>query len=170
MDTNNNIPVQTGPLYACFTCGKPAEIGRSFADGARAFLSAGYSSSPLDEWGGHIWYLQKYCKCQPERVARLGDCIAPLTPSSANGAITPADIPQIRELLARIAGAVPEELRRNDPAASLVYRLLDGRIAPENAISELREVIANGCTQVAYSGQPMAAPPIFQRRKVTHGG
>lgn len=160
MDTNNNIPVQAGPLYKCFVCGGPALIGRSFADGARVFLSAGHGSSPLDEWGEHIWYLQKYCKCQPERVVRLGDCIAPL--ETGPDGLAPAAIPQIRELLAHIAGAVPEELRRNDPAASLVYRLLDGRIAPENAILELREMIV--------SGQPVAAPPIFQRRKVTHGG
>lgn len=164
MDTNNNIPVQTGPLYKCFVCGGPALIGRSFADGARVFLSAGYGSSPLDEWGEHIWYLSKQCKCQPLRVARWGDCIAPLTPASADGAsvISPADIPQIREALAAIAAAVPEDERTHDLLTKVVYQLMAGQIAPEKAISELREMIA--------SDQPVAAPPIFQRRKVTHGG
>ncbi len=98
----------------------------------------------------------------------LGDCIAPL--ETGPDGLAPAAIPQIRELLAHIAGAVPAEQRRNDPAASLVYRLLDGRIAPEKAISELREMIANGGFGSPDGGQPMAAPPIFQRRKVTHGG
>lgn len=138
---DNTTSVQPGPLYTCFTCGAPALIGRSFADGARAFLSAGYSACALDEWGAHIWYLEKHCKCQPERVVRLGDAISPLHGTARDGVLCADDIPQIRAALAAIAAAVPEEQRTHDPVTKIVCRLAAGQMSPDTAIAELRALL-----------------------------
>jgi hypothetical protein len=132
---DNNI--QRGPLYHCFTCGAPATLGASFADGARKLRAAGYGPSPVDDWGGHIWYLRKACKCQPVRVIRLGDCILPIVPLGPDG-LTGEDIPAIRAGLEAIARAVPVEDRRVEPAVRIVYSLLAGTMTPDDAIQQIR--------------------------------
>ncbi len=127
------IPVQTGPLYKCFQCGQPMLVSLHFNQ-----IPMGGGYSPLDEFQDHIWYVTKDCKCQPGRVVRLGDCIAPLVPSGPRNTLTPADIPAIRAALAAIARAVRPEDRRCDPAARVVYLLLAGQMAPDKAIAEIR--------------------------------
>lgn len=128
-----NIPVQTGPLYKCFECGQPMLVDLRFNQ-----IPMGGGYSPLDEFQDHIWYVTKDCNCQPKRVVRLGDCIAPLMPSGPRNALTPADIPNIRAALAAIARAVRTEDRTCEPAAKIVYGLLAGHVSPEHAIEQIR--------------------------------
>lgn len=130
---NNTIPVQTGPLYKCFECGLPMLVDLRFNQ-----IPMGGGYSPLDEYQDHIWYATKDCKCQPQRVVRLGDCIAPLVPSGPRNTLTPTDIPAIRAALAAIASAVRAEDRTCDPAAKIVYALLTGSLSPEYAIEQIR--------------------------------
>lgn len=142
----HTVPVQTGPLYACFTCGVPMQLDRSFADLGSRFLMAGYSPVAMDEWGQHVWYLRKLCVCEPRRVVRLGDCIAPLNVREPKRGLADVDIPQIREALAAIARAVKPEDRKCDPAARVVYLLLAGQMAPDSAIAEIRCITASALT------------------------
>ena len=130
---NNIVPVQTGPLYKCFECGLPMLVNVHFNQ-----IPMGSGYSPLDEFQDHIWYVKKDCSCQPGRVVRLGDCIAPLVPSGPRNTLTPADIPAIRAALAAIASAVREEDRTCEPAAKIVYGLLAGHVSPEHAIEQIR--------------------------------
>ena len=130
---NNIIPVQTGPLYKCFKCSQPMLVDLRFNQ-----IPMGGGYSPLDEYQDHIWYATKDCKCQPQRVVRLGDCIAPLVPSGPRNTLTPADIPAIRAALAAIASAVRAEDRTCEPAAKIVYALLSGHVSPEHAIEQIR--------------------------------
>jgi hypothetical protein len=134
--------IQRGPLYQCFTCGLPATLRASFAEGARRFRAAGYGPSPLDEWGQHLWYFRKQCQCQPVRVVRLGDCVMPLVPSDPEG-LSPTDIPAIRAGLEAIARAVLPEDRCVDPATRIVYSLLAGVMTPDDAVQQIHRLGAS---------------------------
>lgn len=138
----STIPVQPGPVYTCFTCGGPARLDRAFSQMNRQYGGSGYGLLELDEWGDYIWYLRKPCRCRPERVVRLGDCLAPLYPRDADYGLSPADIPRVRQALAAIAAAVPPGGRSCDPAAAVVYRLLAGWLSPDGAIAEIRALSA----------------------------
>ncbi len=129
---NNIIPVQTGPLYKCFECGQPMLVAMHFNQ-----IPMGGGYSPLNEFQDHIWYVDKNCKCQTNRVVRLGDCIAPLVPSGTNG-LTPDDIPAIRAALTTLARAVRAEDRTCEPAAKIVYGLLAGLVSPVHAVEQIR--------------------------------
>ncbi len=130
-----NIPVQTGPLYQCFECGQPMLVNLRFNQ-----IPMGGGYSPLDEFQEHIWYVKKDCKCQPQRVVRLGDCIAPLMPSGPRNTLTAIDIPAIIAGLAAIARTVRPEDRTCEPAAKIVYGLLAGHVSPEHAIDQIRAI------------------------------
>jgi hypothetical protein len=125
----NTVPVQTGPVYHCFACSGPATLFQNFRP----------CGSLLDQWSNHIWYLKLACKCNP-RVLRLGDCITPLIPSGPDG-LTPGDIPLIRAGLEAIARAVRPEDRRIDPATRIVYSLLAGTLAPDQAIEQIQRMV-----------------------------
>lgn len=125
----DTIPVQTGPVYHCFTCGAEPVTFLAY------FRPCG---SALDAWSLYIWYLKLPCGCKnTSRVVRLGDCIAPLSTSGSDG-LTPADVPTIRAALQAIAQTVPLEHRRLDPVTRIVYGLLAGSITPYDAIVEMR--------------------------------
>ncbi len=139
------IPVQTGPVYHCFTCGAVAQGLRTWAD-----LPKWDGYSPLDQWGEHIAYLVlPACPASHiHRVAKLGDCITPLAfvQHTARGEwhkTIAANIQAIRDALAALAAAVPESERNaaRDPAASIVLRLLAGLMTPAAAMDQIRQLL-----------------------------
>ena len=135
------LPIQLGPDYQCFTCGAPAQGLQVWSE-----LPHGRGYSPLDSWGDHIAYLiLPGCpSAHMPRVAKLGDCITPLTFEDQHmtqcrwAEAQQHNITAIRDALAALAAAVPEDERHNDPATRLVCDLIAGRIAPAAAIAQMR--------------------------------
>jgi hypothetical protein len=145
------IPIQTGPVYHCFTCGAPAQGLRTWAEMPKW---DGYS--PLDEWGHHIAYLiLPACPTSHlHRVAKLGDCITPLAfvQHAAHGErhrTISANIQAIRDALAALAAAIPESGRNTDTAANIVLSLMAGLMTPAAAIEQIQLLLdAHPSTEV----------------------
>lgn len=130
--------IQIGPVYHCWTCGAPASglLGwREAMCGAPTFL---------DDWADHIAYLRLPKSCDqaghPHRVARLGAAITPLR-WDEDGPVE-ARVAAIRQALDDLVRQVGPRGAPEDPAASIVYRLLAGVLAPEVAIREIRALMA----------------------------
>jgi hypothetical protein len=128
------IPLQTGPVYHCFTCGAKA----------RGLVHWKPCNSALDAWAKHIAYLNIPCACSG-RVARLGDVITPLR------FFSDADIPDFRARVAAnveaVAAAVqhlviaaPPADRTMDPVERIVREVLAGLIPPDEAIQRIRSL------------------------------
>jgi hypothetical protein len=139
------IPIQTGPVYHCFTCGAVAQGLRTWAD-----LPKWDGYSHPDAWGEHIAYLVlPACPASHiHRVAKLGECVTPLTfvQHTARGEwhkTVAANIQAIRDALAALAAAVPESERSasHDPAASIVLSLLAGLMTPAAAMDQIRQLL-----------------------------
>ena len=132
------LPVQTGPVYHCPTCGAPARRLIPYSENS---LPGGH----LDEWGDHVAYLDLPAGCRraghPARVAVLGSAVASLTfPYDAGGRATTEEcVALIRRTLDALAQEVGPE-PAHDPAASIVYRLLAGRLTPDAAVTEINEL------------------------------
>ena len=136
---------QTGPVYHCPVCGKPAYRLIPYSEHATG-------NGHLDAWGDHIAYLDLRASCRadghPARVAILGTAIAPLIfPRSPDGTVVTGEcvalIRQTIDTLAQEAG--PHAT--HDPAAAIVYRLMAGLISPQAAVEEIHaladEAVAN---------------------------
>ena len=101
--------------------------------------------SPLDDWAEHIAYLRLTCGCKDvSRVAKFGDAITPLRfhenvrEFGSWRELVYANVKAVREAVAFLAANVPEDARTSDPAARVVYGLLAGTLAPEQAIAQIR--------------------------------
>jgi len=133
------LPVQTGPVYHCPTCN--AVVRRLIP--YRAIISPG---GQLDVWGDHIAYLDLPTACKrdlhPARVAVFGVAIVPLIFPGDHDKYHPITTEECVELLqqaiARLVREVGPHPPAHDPAASIVYRLLAGILAPQAAITEIR--------------------------------
>lgn len=127
--STHTIPIQTGPVYACFACGNsPATLLQRFTP----------CGSPLDAWSNHIWYLKLPCGCQcASRVVRLGNGLAPL-PVANGQTLSPADIPTIRAALSAIARQMHDMDFQHDDVTRVVYGLLAGALSPDQAVAQLR--------------------------------
>lgn len=138
---------QVGPVYRCWVCGKPARGLWPYTD-----IVAMGCPTLLDDWADHIAYLDLPQSCirggHPSRVARLGAAITPLDFPTPDRGVEEriAAIRRALDLLVRQVGprGVPE-----DPAASIVYRLLAGVLAPEVAIREIRALIGSLPVRIA---------------------
>jgi hypothetical protein len=137
-------PIQVGPVYTCWVCGAPAK-------GLRGYRETIVGPTVLDDWADHIAYLRLPESCRlrhhPTRVARLGAAITPLRFAYDNDPGYPESVEEriraIQEAVARLAREVgPQGAPEPDPAASIVYRLLAGVLAPETAIEEIRELLS----------------------------
>lgn len=135
--------IQVGPVYTCWVCGAPAR-------GLRGFRETIGGPTVLDDWADHIAYLRLPESClrqhHPTRVARLGAAITPLVFHYDSNPYNPEPVEErirtIREAIARIAREYgPQGPPAADPAAGIVYRLLAGILAPEQAIREIRELL-----------------------------
>ena len=97
--------VQSGPVYACPSCGKPAL-------GLVPWPVNSANPCKLDEWSAHIWYLRRNCGCRSGgRVARLGDRITPLEftydRSMSYEQRVQANVTALRDALALLSAAMP---------------------------------------------------------------
>ncbi len=138
---NGNNTIQTGPVYCCPECGA-ACTGIDSAEEAHAVFGA--LPRWMQDWKDHVGYLKRAARCGDERhfgcrVVRLGAAILPVdwprhTPEEERIVI-------IREALDRIAQEVGPAGAPHAPAASIVYRLLAGVLAPQTAITEIRELV-----------------------------
>lgn len=135
------VPLQKGPVYTCFQCGLPAR-------GLTPWPVNFANPSPLDDWAGHIAYLQLTCTCQGvSRVARLGDWITTLDlhtnlrafPSWE--AFVEANVQAVRQAVAAIVAAVPADALTLDAPTRIVHQVAAGRLAPETAITELHALL-----------------------------
>jgi hypothetical protein len=136
--------IQTGPVYVCFQCGQPVHSLTPWPVDHRNY-------SPLDDWAEHIAYLRLTCGCQNvSRVAKLGDAITPLRfhenvrDFGSWRECVYANIRAVREAVAFLAANVSEDERTSDPAARVVYGLLAGTLAPEQAIAQIRTMRLSG--------------------------
>jgi len=132
------MPIQIGPVYVCFQCGQTAA-------GLDPWPINHGNPSPLDDWADHVASLRLTCGCKnASRVAMLGDAITPLCfHENVHGfgswrEFVYANVSRVREAVAFLAASVPENERTNDPAARVVYGLLAGTLAPEQAIARIR--------------------------------
>jgi hypothetical protein len=131
--------IQTGPVYHCPTCN--AAVRRLIP--YRAIISPG---GHLDAWGDHIAYLDLPLVCKkalhPARVAVFGAAIVPLVfpgdHDRHHHVTTEECVTLLQQALAQIVREVGPRPTIHDPAASIVYRLVAGVLAPQAAIVEIR--------------------------------
>jgi hypothetical protein len=120
-------PVQVGEPFRCWECGSPDQGGM--------FLIIDHS--PLEAYTDHIYYMRLACGHNP-RCVRLGDAIAPLRPLDQT---IEENMNCVREGLAKLAKAVPSDQQNQEPVSKIVYLLVAGRISPQTAINQLRDLL-----------------------------
>lgn len=138
----STLLVQTGPVYHCFVCGRPAR-------GLRPWPVLPHHPCPLDDWADHVAYLELTCACPHthpscSRVARLGNAITPL--AFVNSDLPDQDrvttnVTAVRQAVRMIAQVVPLDDWQVDPATRTVFALLAGTLSPESAIRAIRELV-----------------------------
>ena len=126
-----SIPVQIGEPFRCWECGALDQGGYVL----RKFTSA-ILDHPLEAFADHIYYMRLTCG-HNNRCIRLGDAIAPLQPLDRS---IEENLTHVREGLARLAKAVPSDKQTQDPVSKIVYLLVAGRISPQSAINQLRDL------------------------------
>jgi len=140
-----NEKLQTGPVYRCPVCGT---VARRLIPYYEVISPGGH----LDAWGDHIAYLDLPTTCKaaghPARVAVFGSAILPLIfPGDRDReyhTTTEECVERIQKALERIVQEVGPHPATPDPAASIVYRLVAGVLAPEPAIQEIRSLAMAG--------------------------
>jgi len=131
--------IQIGPVYYCFVCGAQAA-------GLVPWPVNPFNPCPLDEWAAHIWYMVRACGCPGMgRVARLGDCIAPLElpndRSKSYPQMVEENVQAVRAALKFMTQHVPEERRSVDLPTHIVLQVIAGLISPARAIEAIRTLI-----------------------------
>jgi hypothetical protein len=130
--------IQTGPVYHCPTCNAAVRRLIPYHD----IISGGH----LDAWGDHIAYLDLPLTCKralhPARVAVFGAAVIPLVFPGDHDRHHPVTTEEciilLQQALARLVREVGPRPPTHDPAASIVYRLVAGVLAPQAAIVEIR--------------------------------
>ncbi len=125
-------PIQIGEPFHCWECGSLDQGGM--------FLIIDHS--PLEAYSGHIYYMRLECRHNP-RCVRLGDAITPL---HALDRSIDENLSSVREGLALLINALLPDQQNQEPFSKVVYLLIAGRISPQTAISQLRNL--------AQSNQP----------------
>lgn len=130
---NDNSAIQTAPPYHCPACGAAIRQVLRYND----YRNPAAIWKPLDDFGEHLQYLNCTACHTCTRVVRVGDAILPFQwPANANGEEEARVVAQgIADIIERVG---PQG--GTDPAASIVYRLLAGVLAPETAIVEIRKL------------------------------
>lgn len=139
-------PIQTGPIYRCWTCGRP--VARIIG-----FREAMGGPTLLDKYADYIGYLDLDRACKeaghPARVARLGNAITPLVfpePSSLEERIRA--IQQAVEHLASrrvLRGTATVQ----DRIAHILYLVHIGTISPEEALRDICDLIGIPATSLS---------------------
>lgn len=131
---NGNSAIQTAPPYTCPTCGEPIRRVLKYNN----YHNPTAAWKPLDDFGEHVQYLNCTACHTCTRVVRLGDAILPFhwpdsVDAEGEARIVAQGIAHIIEMIGPQDGT--------DPVAAIVYRLLAGVLAPETAITEIRELV-----------------------------
>jgi hypothetical protein len=108
----------------------------------------------IDEWGDYIWFLygrSQSCKAAGHtgRMVRVGNAITPIVfpyddrpsgwrPVEEQAADQVEAVHRIQTAIALLVGVL--ELEERDPLTALVYRLVAGRVKPEQAIADIRDM------------------------------
>jgi len=126
--------IQTGEPYRCPNCGAAIRKILHYNDyGGHACWK------PLDAYGNHLHYLSCYNCNKVTRVAQIGSTVLPFDwPMNVTGE---GEARTIQAALTEIIRQVGPQGGSQDPAASIVYRLLAGTLAPEAAISQIRAIV-----------------------------
>ena len=157
------LPVQTGPVYHCPECNAVVRHLIPYRD----IISPG---GHLDAWGDHIAYLDLPTACKqalhPARVAVFGAAAVPLIFPGDPSALAAQDqctrhhhvtteecVALLQQAIAQIIREVGPHKPAHDPAASIVYRLVAGILAPQAAIAEIREMTQSAIL-AALNAQP----------------
>ncbi len=153
-----NPKIQTGPVYHCPKCNAVARRLIPY----REIISAG---GHLDAWGDHIAYLDLPDACKqalhPARVAVFGTAVLPLIfpcdRTRHHTTTTEECIALLQQAIAQIIRKVGPHKPVHDPAVSIVHRLIAGLIAPQAAITEIRELVHFATPAVLQVPEPVLA-------------
>jgi len=127
--------IQTGEPYHCPNCGAAIRNVLRYT----TYSSPREPRKPLDDFGEHLNYLSCDNCHQCTRVARMGSAILPFEwPARVT---SEGEARTIQAALTEIIRQVGPQGGSQDPAASIVYRLLAGTLAPEAAISQIRAIV-----------------------------
>lgn len=124
---SESMPVQIGEPFRCWECGSPDQGGM--------FLITDHS--PLEAYADHVYYMRLACGHNP-RCIRLGNAIAPLQPLDRS---IDENMACIRAGLAHLAKMVPPNQKNQEPVSKIIYLLVAGRISPQTAINQLRDLV-----------------------------
>ena len=130
-----NGKIQTAPPYHCPTCGAPIREVLQYSH----FISPTALRKPLDDLAEHLHYLNCHTCGKCQRVARVGDAVLPFDwPRD----VTPEEEARVLARLVKhlVVEAGPQQ-DGGDPAASIVWRLLAGTLAPLAAIGEIHALV-----------------------------
>lgn len=125
-------PIQTGPVYRCWVCGRPAA-------GIIEFSEAMGGPTALDRYAEYIGYLDLDRLCRqaghPSRVARLGKAITPL--DFPPGCSLEEKIQAIREAVEFLTSFGVREETLPDRIARIVHLVHVGALRPSDAIQDI---------------------------------
>lgn len=122
-----STPIQIGEPFHCWECGSQDQGG--------IYLIINHS--PLEVYADHIYYMRMECG-HNNRCVRLGDAIVPLQPLNRPVA---ENLAHVREGLEILIRRVPPDQQNQEPISKIVYLLLAGRISPQTAINQLRQLM-----------------------------
>lgn len=125
-------PIQTGPVYRCWVCGRPAS-------GIIEFSKAMGGPTVLDRYAEYIGYLDLDRACRqaghPSRIARLGKAIT-LLDFPPNCSLE-EKIRAIREAVASLTSFSAREETLPDRIARIVHLVHVGAIPPGEAVQDI---------------------------------
>ncbi|WP_347246411.1 hypothetical protein [Thermogutta sp.] len=134
----NIRPVQTGPVYRCWVCQRPAA-------GIMDFRTAMGGPTVLDRYADYIGYLDldRICRQQmhPSRVARLGNLVTPL--HFPKGCTVEERIQAIQDavqfLLEQPQENLADQMMRE--IARIIHLVYVGTIHPDKAMGLVRLIL-----------------------------
>jgi hypothetical protein len=152
---NDRNTIQTEQPYHCPECGAPIPPRRILH--YSRFRSPNAIHKPLDDFEDHVNYLHcVYCHCC-SRVARLGNAILPFDwPDNCDAE---QEARTVAQALARIVQEIGPQGTACDPAAAIVYRLIAGTLAPQLAITQIRELVDRAMAGALLVDEAM---PVFE--------